>query len=70
MVIDVVESIVGKVKVLRLIEILSWRTNEKKLSCSVLAHVICHITSATILLQDFGRHYLALVSGFLELFFN
>lgn len=40
------------------------------LSFSVLARVICHMMSATIPLQDFGRHYLALVSGFLEVFFN
>jgi len=42
----------------------------KKLSFSVLAHVICHMTSATILLQDFGLHYLAPVSGILEVFVN
>ena len=39
-------------------------------SFSVLAHVICHMMSATILLQDFGRHYPALVGGFLEVSFN
>ena len=37
---------------------------------SVLVPVICHMMSATILLQDFGRHYLALVGGFLEVSFN
>lgn len=38
-------------------------------SFSVLVHVICHMMSAIILLQDFGRHYLALVSRFLEVYF-